>query len=403
MKKVLIFSLSYFPHVGGAEVAIKEITRRVPSDDIEFHLITLLLGKENPRERIGNIEVYRIGRNYGYMSKIFFILHAAYFAYRLHRSKSFDAFWAMMSYMLFPVVMLRCVGVSVPYLLTLQEGDPWSHMFSRWFIIPFRPVLSYGFRHATVIQAISTYLGEWAKRVRYFGPIEIVPNGYITQGGRTDFEWFGTDLVEQDRQQFWHRRENLTVSHKNTILITTSRLVPKNAIDIAIKAMSSLPEEVIFVVLGKGKELERLKIDAHSLGVKHRVHFLGEKKNTDILYYLHASDIFIRPSRSEGMGNSFIEAMAAGLPVIATQEGGIADFLFDEKRNPDKPVTGWAVDTNSPEQIAAAVKDIMTHPEKMRAVVATAKAMVKEKYDWDVIARDMRTKVFEKLFSQQLV
>ena len=100
------------------------------------------------------------------------------------------------------------------------------------------------------------------------------------------------------------------------------------------------------------------------------------------------------------MGNSFVEAMAAGLPVIATQEGGIADFLFDEKRNPDKPVTGFAVDKDSPEQIAAQVKNIMEHPEKMRAVVATAKAIVMQKYDWNVIARDMREKVFEPLMKR---
>jgi glycosyltransferase involved in cell wall biosynthesis len=110
--------------------------------------------------------------------------------------------------------------------------------------------------------------------------------------------------------------------------------------------------------------------------------------------YLKACDIFIRASRSEGMGNSFVEAMAAGLPVVATQEGGIADFLFDEKRNPGMPITGWAVDKDSPAQIAAAIRDIIERPEKVRAVVATAKEMVIEKYDWDIVARDMREKVF---------
>jgi glycosyltransferase involved in cell wall biosynthesis len=114
---------------------------------------------------------------------------------------------------------------------------------------------------------------------------------------------------------------------------------------------------------------------------------------------LQACDIFIRPSRSEGMGNSFVEAMAAGLPVIATQEGGISDFLFDAKKNPDKSTTGWAVDRDSPEQIADAVKDIIANPEKVARVVATAKKMAFEKYDWDIIARDMREKVFARLFA----
>jgi len=101
------------------------------------------------------------------------------------------------------------------------------------------------------------------------------------------------------------------------------------------------------------------------------------------------------------MGASFVEAMAAGLPVIATQEGGIADFLFDEKRNPDKPVTGWAVQKDSPEHIASAVKTIMSHPEKVRAVVVTAQTMVREKYDWALIAQDMRTRVFERLWAEK--
>ena len=94
------------------------------------------------------------------------------------------------------------------------------------------------------------------------------------------------------------------------------------------------------------------------------------------------------------MGNSFIEAMAAGLPVIATQEGGIADFLFDSKRNPNVPATGWAVDKDSPTQIADAVKDILAHPDTTREVIGRARQMVAEKYDWSLIARQMQERVF---------
>ena len=100
------------------------------------------------------------------------------------------------------------------------------------------------------------------------------------------------------------------------------------------------------------------------------------------------------------MGNSFVEAMAAGLPVIATQEGGIADFLFDEKRNPGVPITGWAVSKDAPHEIADVVKDVMARTEKTRAVIATARTMVSEKYDWNLIARDMREKVFKLLLTE---
>ena len=97
------------------------------------------------------------------------------------------------------------------------------------------------------------------------------------------------------------------------------------------------------------------------------------------------------------MGNSFIEAMAAGLPVVATQEGGIPDFLFDEKRNPGKPSTGWAVDPNSPEQIAVVIKDILENSQKVRDVTKVAREMVIKKYDWNIVSQDMRA-----LFAQLL-
>lgn len=91
--------------------------------------------------------------------------------------------------------------------------------------------------------------------------------------------------------------------------------------------------------------------------------------------------------------------MAVGVPVIATQEGGIADFLFDAKRNLDKETTGWAVDTKNPKQIAEAVKDILDNPEKTNQVIETAKKMVIEKYDWDLLVEDMRQKVFKNFLT----
>ena len=99
------------------------------------------------------------------------------------------------------------------------------------------------------------------------------------------------------------------------------------------------------------------------------------------------------------MGNSFIEAMAAELPVVATQEGGIADFLFDAKRNPDKEATGWAVDKDSPKQIAQAVQHILAHPDEVRQTVENAHKLVAEKYDWNLIAQKMHT-LFDRLLDR---
>jgi glycosyltransferase involved in cell wall biosynthesis len=386
-KKILIFSLAYYPHVGGAEIAIKEITDRISPDDIEFHLITLRFSPEEVgEEKIGNVHVHRIGRNKNYLSKILFIPRAAYVALTMD-VRRFDALWSMMTYMLFPVVLLRLLGVKTPYVLTLQDGDPFAHVFGRWFIRPLVPLLRFGFRRAAVVQAISQFLGRWAREFGFAGPLEIIPNG-------VDIPNFSRAISETRRAELV---ATLNKKEGDVFLITSSRLVHKNALDDVIRALALLPAHIQFLVLGDGKEEGTLRTLSKECGVESRVHFLGYIGHEELPDYLHVSDIFIRPSRSEGMGSAFVEAFASGIPVVATQEGGIADFLFDAKRNPEKEPTGFAVAVNSPQNIAEVVQEILTHTQEVAAIVARARLLAQEKYGWDSIARDMRAKVFSRV------
>jgi glycosyltransferase involved in cell wall biosynthesis len=391
MKRILIFSLAYYPnHVGGAEVAIKEITDRIDPSDIEFHLITLRFEKNAPKEeRVGNVCVYRVGIGGAYLSKILFILLAALKGLSLHRQHRFDGAWAMMSYMLFPIVLMRFVGARMPYALTLQEGDPFERVFGRWYIQLLLPLLRYGFRHASVVQSISKYLGEWVHAFGFTGSVEVIPNG----ANSADFDAsFGEDELQVLREQVGKREGDV-------YMVTTSRLVHKNGIDTVIRALPLLPGHVHFLVVGGGEDEELLTSLTKELDVESRVHFVGHVDRMMTPRFRAIADIFVRPSRSEGMGNSLVSAFAAGLPVIATQEGGIADFLYDAKRDPEKPTTGWAVDKESPEQIAEAVKDILADPERTRRVVETAKRAARETYHWDEIAKAMQEKVFARVLA----
>jgi glycosyltransferase involved in cell wall biosynthesis len=400
MRRILIFSLAYFPkHVGGAEVAIKEITNRISSEEIEFHMVTNRFDSTLPREeKIGNVMVHRIGITTAdpsmgdlkkwplNLNKFLFQCGAAWKALSLHRTYRFDATWAMMAHSCgVPATIFKLFHPRVPFILTLQEGDPIEYIERK--MRPLWPLFTRAFTKADTIQAISTFLGRWAHARGFEGRLEIIPNAVNT-------EHFSQEYPERVIAEV---KDTLNKKMGDVFVITTSRLVTKNAVDDMIRALPLLPHNVSFVVLGTGPDEVMLKNLAAELGAHERVKWLGQIGHADMPKYLKACDIFIRASRSEGMGNSFVEAMAAGLPVIATQEGGIADFLFDEKRNPGVPITGWAVDKDSPEQIAAAVADIMNRPEKVRAVVATAKEMVIEKYDWNLIAKDMKERVFMPL------
>jgi len=401
-KKILIFSLAYYPrHVGGAEVALKEITDRLSPEEFEFHMVTLRFDSNLPKvEKIGNVTVHRIGFSRPsptmsdlkkfplFLNKYWYQFMAARKASSLHRQYKFDGIWAMMAHSTgVPAALFKLFHPRVPYLLVLQEGDPLDYIEK--LARPVWPLFSRAFTSADFVVGESTFLGAWARRRGFTGPLEIIPNGMDAQRFAAVPS---SELLESIRTKIGKKEDE-------TWLIHTGRLVHKNSLDMVIRALPHLPASVHLFMLGDGPDAGMLVRLARGLGVSARVHFHPYVPLTEIPNYLKACDIFIRPSRSEGMGNSFIEAMAAELPVIATQEGGIADFLYDAKRNPEKETTGWAVDVNAPEQIVEAVKEIIAHPEQTARVKATAKKLVFLKYNWDLITRDMRT-VFNRMFVQ---
>lgn len=403
MKRILIFSLNYYPRfIGGAEVAIKEITDRINPSDIEFHMVTLRFDSILPKmEKVGNVTVHRIGFSTAsptiadlqkfplFLNKYWYQFAAACAALRLHRQYRFDGTWAMMAHSCgVPAGIFKIVHPEVKYLLTLQEGDPPEHI--ERLARPIWPLFKRGFTRADVLQCISHFLLDWGRRMGFKGHAEVIPNA-------VDTKHFAQTFTEEELGAM---QEKLGKKSGDIYLVTTSRLVHKNATDEVIRALTQLPGNVHFLIYGIGPDEIMLRRLADDLGVTARTHFAGQIGHPEMPLALKACDIFIRPSRSEGMGNSFIEAMAAGLPVIATQEGGIADFLFDARRNSNKPTTGWAVDKDSPEQIAEAVQDILAHPEQVKKVTATAKALALEKYDWNLITLAMKG-LFNRIFENK--
>jgi glycosyltransferase involved in cell wall biosynthesis len=401
MKRVLIFSLNYYPRfIGGAELAIKEITDRIPPEEIEFHVLALHLDSNLPKEeRISNTFVHRIGPTVKnpsiadlkkkplHYAKHWYQLGAFFAAIRLHRTYHFDGIWAMMAHSTgIPAGLFKTFRPQVKYLLTLQEGDPPEHI--ERLARPVWPLFKRGFTTADALQPISTFLLNWGKRMGFKGEAEVIPNAVNT--AKFSKAYPPEEIAEM--------RAKLGKHAGDVFIVTTSRLVHKNGVDDVIRALAHLPEHIYFLIYGIGPDEEKLRSLATELKVEARARFMGQIGHAEMPLMLAACDIFTRPSRSEGMGNSFVEAMAAGLPVIATQEGGIADFLFDAKRNPEKPSTGWAVDKDAPEQIAAAVGEILADPAEARRVTEQAREMVMEKYDWDIVARQIRG-LFERLFA----
>jgi glycosyltransferase involved in cell wall biosynthesis len=359
MKKILIFSLAYFPMVGGAEVAIKEITDRIT--DCEFDIVTKNFGASG-FEKIGNINVYRV-----WGLKLFFPFIAFFKARRLNKKNNYDAIWSIMANRAgFAALFFKFFHPKIKFLLTLQEGDELDYPQKRMGIIYFflKPFFKKIFIKADKIQAISNYLADWAKKMgAEVKKIEVVPNG-------VDIEKFKSQISNFKNKE-------------DKILITVSRLVKKNAVNDIIEALKFLPANIKLLILGVGPEEEKLKSLVASYNLENRVNFVGLVKSDEISSYLHSADIFVRPSLSEGLGNAFLEAMAASVPVIATSVGGIPDFLINGQ-------TGLFCEVNNPQDIAEKVKLYLNDNNLRNKIIINAKQMVGEKYDWNLISLKIR-------------
>jgi glycosyltransferase involved in cell wall biosynthesis len=398
MKRILIFSLAYYPNqTSGAEAAIKEITDRIETNDIEFHMVTLRYNSELQKtEKVGNVLVHRIGitrKNPSFqdlskmpldINKPLYQFLAASKACKLQRKYKYDAIWAMMAHSAgVPAAIFKITHPKVKYFLTLQEGDPTDYIEK--IMKPLWPLFTRAFTKADKVQAISMFLANWAKQ-RGVGDnkITIIHNGANPR-----------DLAESaSENEITELKQKLNKKPGDIFLVNTARLVHQKANDDVIRALKILPDHIKFLMVGDGEDEQMLKSLAKELNLENRVMFTGRVDRSEVTKYRKVGDIFVCPSRSEGLGNALLSAMASHLPVIATQEGGLAEFIFDAQKNPGYETTAWAVTPDSPEQIASAVKDILASPEKTKKITDTARKMVEAKYNWDMIAQDMKNKIF---------
>ncbi len=389
MKRVLIFSTAYFPLVGGAEIAIKEITKRLGKKgvDFEFDLITARMTTHTARqEQVGKIRVFRVGIGSFKFNKFLLPICGLLKAWRLNKQKKYDTIWCMMaSQAAVAGALFKIFHPQLRLVLTLQEGDEEEHLrryvLGSGFLykILVRPWHLLPFKKADLIQVISKYLKKRAEHNKAKCEIRIIPNG-------VDIRRFAQEFGEEEILAI---KKEINKKPGDIYLLHTGRLTRKNGLDDVIKALKYMDKKVKFLSIGDGEDLAKLKSLANEMRVSERVIFHKFVDNEELPKYLRACDIFIRPSLSEGFGNSFIEAMAAGLPVIATPVGGIVDFLYDPDRQPDRAPTGLFCQPRDTASIALAVKRYLNDKDLRERIVVNAWQMVKERYSWDLVARRM--------------
>ena len=365
---VIVFTTAYYPFIGGAEIAVEEVVKRL-SRRFDFYIVTARTRKNLPRrEARPEGIVIRVGLGTSFdkwFLPLVVLWNREFGIWSFARGRRI--LWGMdISQGSCAAAIVKFFRPRIPFLLTIQYGDGEKRLAAgRLGMIgrAFRCMLG----RADSVTAISQYLFAWAQEYGYDGPGSIVPNG-------VDVRKFQGERA--------HRHEGT-----GKIIITTSRLVPKNGVDVLIAAIAEVKKKIpdaACYIIGDGPERKNLELQVTNYKLQENVRFFGAVPHEEIPRYLHGADIFVRSSRSEGMGNSFVEALAAGVPVIGTPVGGIPDIIKDGS-------TGLFSAVGDAGDLAEKIILLLRDSARASQIAAEGGRMARERFSWDAIAASYDT------------
>ena len=192
----------------------------------------------------------------------------------------------------------------------------------------------------------------------------------------------GPDFFEEKLQSY--AREKLKFYNEDKIVLAVGRVEPLKGLDVLIRAMSYVDPEMPYqlVIIGGDKaasaEISRLKDIAMQVGIAHKVKFIGSVDHSKLPIYYRAADVVVIPSFSESFGLVAVEAMASGVPVVASNVGGLA-LTVEHGR------AGFLIPPGSSDQFGEKINLLLNDPN-LRSDFGKIGVENMRSYSWDAVA-----------------
>lgn len=160
----------------------------------------------------------------------------------------------------------------------------------------------------------------------------------------------------------------------------------------SIPAVLNIFPEAIFILVGDGPQREELEELSVKLGIPQKVNFLGQRR--DVPDILSCLNVFVLPSLYEGLPNAVLEAMACGLPVVATDVEGTNEVVVDGE-------TGILVSPKDPERLAEAIISLLKNKELARQMGEAGQKRVEEKFSLEKMVNSVE-EVYDRLAERKI-
>jgi glycosyltransferase involved in cell wall biosynthesis len=259
-------------------------------------------------------------------------------------------------------IAARRLGIpTVTTIHTIDRPRRWSRDAARYRLMAW--VLKA--RRARVVSV------SRSARAHFMGRSRARRDRVVTLHNGIDLSRFSGGTARQET------RRELGVGAGDLVAMTVAVLRPPKGIADMIAALPELAAvhpSLRYVVVGDGPDHGRLVDAAASHGVSERVVFTGAR--SDIARLLAAADVFVLPSHTEALPTVLIEAMAAGLPVVATEVGGIPEMV-------ERGTSALLVPAHSPALLADAVGRVLSAPIQAAAMGRAGRRVAAERFDID--------------------
>jgi glycosyltransferase involved in cell wall biosynthesis len=360
-----------FLMTGGTQRHLQQVLRLLDRRRFGARVFTLRAGGEVERELQADgipVTPLGIGRGLATPSSVRAVLRAAHAL----RAEGIDV---VHGYQWRPalvgVVAARLAGVPVAVASkrSLTGDDRWARL--AWRVIG---------RRADVLLTNADALRTEAEAHGTVARWEVIPNG-------VDTDWFRVDGSSAEAKRA------LGLHPVRPVLGAVGRLEARKGHDLLLDALHVMrtlapAHRPQLLLVGDGPLRSALERRTGELGLARDVMFAGSL--SDVRPALAAIDLFVLPSRAEGMSNALLEAMAAARPVVATAVGGTSEVL-------DADRTGVLVRPDDPEALAAAVLGLLAEPVRCARLGAAARQAVEDRFG----ARRMISRL-EELYTERL-
>jgi len=356
--KIFMISPYFYPEIGGAEFAAYEVSRRLAARGHRVALVTKHFGELRDREILHGVEVLRVRalnvRGLRSLSALPGMLGRS-----LSMAGGWDIVHAHIPYPSAFIAWLLRKLKGVPYVVTSQGSELLDYPEEKPLRL-IKPMTAAVLKEASHVHVISKALQDSV--IKNFGVkasrVTVIPNG-------VDLEVFNPSR----KKRLWDER----------VILSVSRLTPKNGLEHLILAMREVVkhQDCRLVIAGDGEQRRFLESLAERKGLKKHVSFAGWVPYERVPELLASSELFVRPSVTEGLGTAFLEAMACGVPVVGTRVSGILDIITHMHN-------GLLVSPGQPDEIARAILRLLEDDDLRRRLINNGLRFV-QRYSWDAI------------------